>query len=236
MTNTSQYRSWLSLCAVHARWVLRTTWRNGEQLLLVVGLPLAAFIALTRTDLLSTTTPALIITSVMVILATGFTSPAITVAFDRRYGSFAFLGTTPLPRSAIVVGSLAAIVTSTVVAVAVLVALATAFGIDSGISMTLLLVTIIVGLVSVVPWAFVLGGTVRSETVLVIANGIFVLATLFGGVLVPANSLPYGALLAWVPTGAMIELATSGHVASFIVLAVWGLVGGLLAVRLFRWR
>jgi len=236
MSSTIQYRSWLSLCSVHARWVLRTTWRNGEQLLLVVGLPLAAFLALTRTDLLSTTTPALIITSVMVILATGFTSPAITVAFDRRYGSFAFLGTTPLPRSAIVVGSLAAIVTSTVVAVGALVALATAFGIDSGISVALLFVTVVVGLLSVVPWAFVLGGTVRSETVLVIANGIFVLATLFGGVLVPANSLPYGALLAWVPTGAMIELATSGHVASFLVLAVWGLVGGVLAMRLFRWR
>jgi hypothetical protein len=99
-------RPWLDSCRVHARWVLRTTWRNGEQLLLLVGIPLAALLAITQTDLLSTSTPPVVITTVMVVLAAGFTSPAISLAFERRYGSFAFLGTTPLPRSAIIAGSL----------------------------------------------------------------------------------------------------------------------------------
>jgi hypothetical protein len=48
-----EHRPWLTLAGVHARWVLRTTWRNGEQLLLVVGVPIIALLALTRTDLLS---------------------------------------------------------------------------------------------------------------------------------------------------------------------------------------
>jgi ABC-2 type transport system permease protein len=96
--------------------------------------------------------------------------------------------------------------------------------------------TAVLGLAAVVPWAFVLGGTARSETVLVLANAVFVVATLFGGVLVPASSLPYGGFLSWFPTGAMVELATNANIASVAVLVLWSGVGAAVAVRTFRWR
>lgn len=236
MTRELAGRSWITLSAVHARWVLRTTWRNGEQLLLLVGIPLAALFAISRTDLLSTTTSPLVITAVMVVLAAGFTSPAITLAFERRYGSFAFLGTTPLPRSAIVAGSLGAILIGALVAIGVIAAVAAALGGVASTSVIALFSTVVLGLCATVPWAFVLGGTVTSETVLVLANGIFVLATLFGGVLIPASSLPYGGLLEWLPTGALVELATSATITNIVVLLTWAAVGTLLAVRWFRWR
>lgn len=232
-------RSWSTLAAVHARWVLRTTWRNGEQLLLLVGIPLAALLAITRTDLLSTSTPPVVITTVMVVLAAGFTSPAISVAFERRYGSFAFLGTTPLPRSAIIAGSLMAIALSAIMALALLTIIAAVLGEISITDFAVIALTAVLGLAAVVPWAFVLGGTARSEAVLVLANAVFVVATLFGGVLVPASSLPYGAVLAWLPTGAMVDLATNAGnagAASVVVLVAWSGVGAALAVRTFRWR
>jgi ABC-2 type transport system permease protein len=229
-------RPWLGLAAVHARWVLGTTWRNGEQILLLVGIPLAALLAITRTDLLSTSTPPVVITTVMVVLAAGFTSPAISLAFERRYGSFAFLGTTPLPRSAIIAGSLSAIALSSIMALAVLSIIAAALGEIAITDFATIALTAALGLAAVVPWAFVLGGTARSETVLVLANAVFVVATLFGGVLVPASSLPYGDFLSWFPTGAMVELATTPHIASVAVLVLWSGLGAALAVRTFRWR
>jgi ABC-2 type transport system permease protein len=249
VTSTDTGLTWFSLASLHNRWTLAATWRNGEQLLLLVGIPIAAFIAMTRTDLLATDTPALVVTAVIVVLAAGFTSPAISLAFERRYGSLAFLGTTPMPRSAIIAGTLAAITTSTLGALAVVLiaaGLLDGFGDGPSSGLTLggltlggiarLVLSAVLGLCAVVPWAFLVGGTVRSETVLVVANGVFVAAILFGGVLIPAGALPYGALVSWLPTGAMVELAADGTVPSIAVLLAWGLIGSALAVRLFRWR
>lgn len=241
MRPTTERVSWTSLVALHCRWTLAATWRNGEQLLLVMGIPIAALIAMTRTELFSIDTPALVITAVIVVLAAGFTSPAITVAFERRYGSFAFLGTTPIPRSAIITGTLAAIAISTFGALSAVIVVASLVGGNEGTyslsvaSIAWLMIGSLLGLIAVVPWAFVLGGTIRSESVLALANGAFVAAILFGGVLIPADSLPYQVVVAWLPTGAMVDVAESGY-ASIGVLLAWGLLGSALAIRLFRWR
>lgn len=230
MTQSAVAHTW-----THARWVLRTTWRNGEQLLLVIGLPLLAYIAITRTDFLPATPQPLVVVVTMVLMATGFVSPAITLAFDRRYGSFAFLGTTPLSRGSIITGTLVAIAISTTIAIALLSIIAT---VSSGNTppMPWLALATIAGLISLVPWAFVLGGTIRAETVLVVANGFFVVAALFGGVLIPASSLPYGSLLMWLPPGAIVALADGSSPWGAGVLIAWGIVGVLIARRFFRWR
>lgn len=228
-------RSSVALTWAHTRWVLRTTWRNGEQVLLVVGLPLLAYLALTRTDFLPGTTNPIVVVVTMVVVATGFTSPAITVAFERRYGSYAFLGTTPLTRGSIIVGSLAAIGISTLVAVTVVGVIAATFS-DSPPPLGWLAIATVAGLVSVVPWAFVVGGTIRAETVLVVANSVFVVTTLFGGVLIPASSLPYGSFLVWFPPGAIVALADGSTPWAAGVLVAWSAAGTLIARRVFRWR
>lgn len=230
MTESTVAHTW-----AHARWVLRTTWRNGEQLLLVIGLPLLAYVAITRTDFLPTTSQPLVVVVTMVLMATGFVSPAITLAFDRRYGSYAFLGTTPLSRGSIIAGTLVAIAISTTIAVALLSFVATVSSDITPPSQWLALATI-AGLASLVPWAFVLGGTIRAESVLVVANGVFVVAALFGGVMIPALSLPYGSLLMWFPPGAIVALADGTSPWGAGVLVTWGLVGAIIARRVFRWR
>ncbi len=229
-------RSWGTLTLVHARWTFANTWRNGEQLLLLIGLPLAALLALTRTDLIASSTSPLVITSAMVVLGAGFTSPAISIAFERRYGSFAFLGTTPLPRTALISGTLLATALTTLAALVIVASLASALGGVDSANLGNVAVAVMFGLIAFIPWAFVVGGAVRSETVLVLANGIFVVAILFGGVLIPASSLPYGSLLPWLPTGALMDAAVAPSPLNAGVLLAWGVVGTALTVKLFRWR
>jgi ABC-2 type transport system permease protein len=234
MITTHSPQPWVTLAVAHMRWVLRTTWRNGEQILLLIGIPVAAFLALTQTDLLSNAAPPEVITTAMIVLAAGFTSPAISLAFERRYGSFALLGTTPIPRSAIVAGTLAAIALGALIAVAILHVVARVVG--ESTDLPRLIAVTVLGLIAVVPWAFVLGGTLRSESVLVVANATFVVAVLFGGVLIPAAQLPYGQALKWLPPGAVMDFALLPQIRGVVVLVAWGLLGLVVSVRLFRWR
>ena len=234
-------RSWWSMSTTHARWSLRTTWRNGEQLLLVIGIPVIAVLVLTRTDLLASDGPALAVVAALIVLGSGFTSPAITIAFERRYGSYAFLGTTPLPRSAIIAGTLAAIAVTTLVSLGIVVGVwgLSGAGGQSAIESTSwvwLVAGAALGLCAVVPWAFVLGGTLRSEGVLAVANAIFVVAILFGGVLIPAADLPFGAVVQWLPPGAVVQAASGSGPGAALTLLAWGVLGSVVATRTFRWR
>lgn len=230
------FRSWPALAWTHARWVLRSTWRNAEQALLVLGIPVIAYVALSTTDLVTSSNPPLVVTSAMVVLAAGFTSPAITLAFERRYGSFALLATTPLPRSAIIVGTLAAVIVTTTLAVVLLAVLATLIPSPDGIPVSNLFASVVLGLIAVLPWAFVVGGTARSEAVLAIANSIFVVAVLFGGVLVPVGTGLVGSVIGWLPPSNVVQFALTPHVSEALVLVAWGVTGIALASRVFRWR
>jgi ABC-2 type transport system permease protein len=213
----------------------------------VIGIPVIALLALTRTDLLPNSSEPLAVVSAMIVLGSGFTSPAISIAFERRYGSYAFLGTTPMPRSAIIAGTIVAIAISALIAsfvIGVLTPVVQA-GVDPTALARFVLATLL-GLLAVVPWAFVLAGTARAESVLVIANAIFVIAIVFGGVLIPAESLPYGAALTYLPSGAVTEVAQVAQVtqstgagtviAPVLALLGWALAGTALATRVFRWR
>lgn len=231
-----QSRRWPMLAWTHARWVLRTTWRNAEQALLVLGIPVIAYLALSRTNLISSSIPPLVITAAIVVLAAGFTSPAITLAFERRYGSFAFLATTPLPRPAIVVGTLVAVMITTAFSVGLLVGLTILIPGRTSANVIAVAASVILGLIAVVPWAFVVGGTARSEAVLAIANGIFVVAILFGGVLVPVGAGPIGTIIGWLPPSNVVQFATAPQASSALMLLAWGVTGIALASRAFRWR
>ena len=90
--------------------------------------------------------------------------------------------------------------------------------------------------------ALLLAGTLRAEAVLAVANLVWVL--LLGlGVLFPTDLLP-GALAtvaALLPSGALGDAMRTSFVdggwpwAQWAVLVAWGLVGGGLARRFFRW-
>ncbi|HLS50334.1 MAG TPA: hypothetical protein VK024_10110, partial [Actinomycetaceae bacterium] len=102
----------------------RAVLRNGEQLLLTLLIPLIALAGLLRTDLVALPEPRATVAMAgvvaMAVVATAFTSQAIAIAFDRRWGVLRMLGTTPLGPRGLLLGKLGAVLCVLVVQVVIL--------------------------------------------------------------------------------------------------------------------
>lgn len=227
----------------------RTLLSNGEQLLVSVLLPALALIGLSRTSVpdlgdgprVDTVTPGVL---ALAVVSTAFTGQAIATAFDRRYGLLRLLGVTPLGPRGLLAGKAFAVLA----VVAVQVVLLGALGLASGWRPEAAGVPGAVILLVLGAWVFVclalaLAGTVRAEGVLALANLIWVLLVIGGGLLIPTDLLPAGlsSVSAWLPWGALGDgLRTCfldgglpvGHIG---VLTAWGVLGSFVVARTFRW-
>ncbi|MFC4556469.1 ABC transporter permease [Georgenia faecalis] len=225
--------------------------RNGEQLLLTVVLPVLALVALTRTSLVPLPEPradaALAGAVALAVASTAFTGQAIAVAFDRRWGVLRMLSTTPLGPTGLLGGKLGAVLAVIAVQVALLVGVAAALGWrPDGVGPAQLLaavVLVVLGAAAFVSFALLLGGTLRPEGVLAIANLVWVLMAVGGGLVLPLGVLPapLDTVMSLTPPGALGEglrtLATTGlvDVPAVVALLVWTAIGSWLAGRYFRW-
>ena len=233
---------------------LKLLLRNGEQLLLTMFIPITLLIGLTLLPLGSFGAPrvAVFIPAIMAlaVISTAFTGQAIAVAFDRRYGALKRLGATALPVWAIIAGKVLAVVTVVFLQAMLLGGIALALGWRPPVAGLLLgAVIIAVGTATFVAMGLLLGGTLRAEIVLAVANLLwFVFAGL--GALTVATGLQTGTVpkaLSWVarltPSGALTEalsqaVSPSGSVTldwfGLAVLAIWGAVCAAAALRWFR--
>jgi len=224
--------------------------RNGEQLLLTLLLPAIALVVLTTTDVVPLPDPrpaAALGGAWAMAVASSFTSQAIAVAFDRRWGVLRMLATTPLGPQGLLAGKLGAVLIVLVVQTGVLGLLALVLGWRpegvGGAQVVAAAVLMVLGTAAFVAFAMLVGGTLRPEAVLAIANLLFVLMVVGGGLLLPLGLLPapLDSVMAYLPPGALGEalrtLTTEGLVdlAALAVLAGWAVVGSVLATRAFRW-
>lgn len=233
----------------HALWEFRLNIRNGEQVLLLILIPLIVLITLTQTsfiggqrwDISSAFTTVITIST----LAAGFTSLAIATAFERRSGALAFMGTTPLSRGQLVIGKGLATYALSLGSTIVLGLTSIAFGLELSPTMLVIPAVLILGILSVSGFAFFIAGTIRAEAVLALANGIFLVVIFFGGVIfaLPSEAqrvlefFPPLALKNLLDALTMESMPTNGQAAlGVIVLTLWAVVGNLAAARFFKWR
>lgn len=234
---------------VQAAWEMRLLLRNGEQLLLTIVIPIAILLVLALTDLLPSSRsgdvlPVALATVLTVsIISSAFTSLAIATAFERRSGALRLLSTTPLSVRELLAAKLLATVGVTALSAIAVVAVSVILGWRPGPGTAWAIPVLALGVAAWVPWGLALAGALRAEAVLAVANGLFLAFLLFGGVVIPASSLP--AALATVtsalPSGALAEALTaaladgSPNGVAFLVLAAWAAIGSLVAARTFRW-
>jgi ABC-2 type transport system permease protein len=231
------------------RFETSTLLRNGEQLLVAVILPAMALVGLALSHVPSLGPGRRIDVAVpgvlaLAVISTAFTGQAISTAFDRRYGVLRLLGVSPLGRSGLLVAKALAVLTMELLQLIVIGALGLALGWHPqwlGLLPAALLV--LAGTWAFVALALLLAGTLRAEGVLALANLIWVLLLVLGGVIVPPAQLPavLSHVAALLPSGALAnglrEAFIDGRLAviPLLVLVLWGAVATALASRTFRW-
>ncbi len=237
--------------AASTRWraQARVEWRmlmtNGEQLLLTLVIPVAVLVAVVRLDVagVDVATPGVL---ALAVLSSAFTATAISTGFERRALVLKYLGTTPLGRSGLLVGKVLATLALITLQLAVVVAAALALGWSPSAPHPLgLVLAVALGTAALGAWGFALAGLLRAEATLAVANALFLLLMLAGGVVLPLARLPDGlaTVMGLLPSGALGEAlrAVLGQgagmpVSELIVLAAWAAAGSALAARTFRWE
>ncbi len=221
---------------------------NGEQLLLTFVLPMLALIAMARVSWLPLPTSGharidIAVPGVLAVavVSTAFTGQAIMTAFDRRHGVLRLFGTTPLGRG----GLLAARIVAILLVESVQAALIGAAGLALGWSpdWTGVPAAAVVGVLGTAAFAalgLLLGGTMRAEGVLAVANLIWVLLAAAGGLLLPHRGTVAEAV-ALLPSAALGDGLRSALLDGVLpwrdvtVLALWALVAAAATRRWFRW-
>ena len=242
-----------AMVAAQTRMELRLLARNGEQLLITLVIPLLLLVAGTRSGRvvdLGAGRPIDIVTPGVLglaVLSTSFTSVAIATGFERRYGVLKRLGASPLPRWGLLAGKSAAVVVVELVQLLVLACVALLLGWDpaGGLAPWAWLVLLaVLGTAAFGSLGLLIAGTLRAEATLAVANLVYVLLLVGGGLLVPLSRYPDGAqgVLALLPSGALGEGMRSAFedgtvdLLPLVVLAAWAAVGTALTARTFRWE
>jgi ABC-2 type transport system permease protein len=229
---------------------VRLALRNGEQVLLTLLIPLALLVGLTWINVVPLPSPrvASVAPSVLAlaVLSTAFTSQAISLGFDRRYGVIRRLAATALPRWLLVAGRLVAVLGTVAIQMVVLGGTAFALGwrpAAGGLGWALLLV--VLGCAAFGALGILLGGTLRAEIVLAVANIVWFALLLGGGILLPVAQLPgpLAAVATVLPSGALAEgLHTALMEGRFpglhpiLVLLGWAVTAATVAARTVRLR
>jgi ABC-2 type transport system permease protein len=230
----------------------RTTLRRGESLLLTIGIPvgLLVFLSLAKvfpppSGALSYLVPGVL---ALAIMSTGMVSLGIATGFEREYQVLKRLGATPLGRPRLVLAKVISVVVVEVLQVVVIVAAGVALGwrpwAQAGFSAAAL-AGALAGTAAFAGLGLLVAGTLRADIVLALANALWLVLLLLGGMLFPLGKLP-GPLRSaadLLPADALAQvlrgtLGAAGGVPlhSWVVLVAWAVVAPLAAATFFRWE
>jgi len=169
-----QRASFGRMAAAQGRIEAKLMLRHGEQLLVNVLIPAAILLAAHFAPILGENTESdVLVPMVFAVAATGagFTGQAIAVAFDRRYGALKRTGASGVPPWTIIVGKILGVLATVVVQLVVLGAIALALGwrvTPAGAAFGL--ATLLCGVAAFTALGLLMGGTLRAELVLALAN------------------------------------------------------------------
>jgi ABC-2 type transport system permease protein len=240
----------LRMLAAQSATELRLALRHGEQVLLTVLIPIVLLIGLTLLAVVPLPEPRIDAVApgvlALAVMSTAFTGQAIALGFDRRYGVVRRLAATALPRWLLVAGRLVAVLGVVAIQVVLLGTIAAALGwrpAPAGVGWGLVLV--LLGCAAFAALGMLLGGSLRAEITLAVANLVWFALLFAGGIVIPVDQLPgpLATVAALLPSGALAEalrdtLATGRPPAgdAVLVLLVWTVAAGALAVRTVRLR
>jgi ABC-2 type transport system permease protein len=187
--------------AAQARIELLLTTRRGENVLVTILVPLLFLVFFASVRLLPEPASGVRVVDALVpailalsIISTGQVSLGIATAFERSYGVLKRLGGSPLPRWALLGAKTLAIVVTEIVQVLLVALVGGIMGWSPpggiGPAVAAALPWLALGSVAFCAFGLLLAGTLRAEAVLAVANGLYLVFILLGGVIVPLDRLP----------------------------------------------
>jgi ABC-2 type transport system permease protein len=227
--------------------------RQGEQLLVSLGIPLLVLVFFSLVDVLPIPegfaepvdflTPGVLALAVM---SSAMVSLGIGTGFERQYGVLKRLGTTPLGRPRLIGAKISMVLAIEVIQAIVLIAAALALGwrVTSG-DVALAVPAVILGTAAFAGIGLLMAGTLRGTLTLALANGLYIVLLLLGGMIIPLDELPapVRAVAELLPAAALAETLTAAltdganaSAKAWVVLTVWALAAPAAAAALFRWE
>ncbi|MDJ0461757.1 ABC transporter permease [Streptomyces sp. H27-C3] len=224
--------------------------RNGEQLLLTVIIPALLLVLFSSVDIIDTgagkavdfLAPGILALAVM---STAFTGQAIATGFERRYGVLKRLGTSPLPRWALLTAKTLSVLVTEVLQVVLLTVIAFGLGWSPHGSPVAVFLLLVLGTAAFSGLGLLMAGTLKAEATLAAANLVFLLLLVGGGVIVPLDKFPDAAqsVLGLLPISALsdglrdvLQHGAGTPWGGLGILAVWAALGLGAAARFFRWE
>ena len=227
------------------------TLRRGESVLITLIVPVLLLIFFTSLNIVPTTNgsavnfllPGMLALAVM---ATGMVSLGIATAYERYYGVLKRLGSSPLPRSGIIIAKVISVLVLELIQVVILVSIAVIFyGWRPVGSPLLALLVLALGTVTFAALGLAMAGALRAEVTLAGANALYLIFLLISGGILPLSHLPapLAAFAQILPSTALTQAlqATMTHEAAFpgsalLTLAIWAVIILLVAIRTFHWE
>ncbi|MFI6940785.1 ABC transporter permease [Streptomyces sp. NPDC050418] len=238
------------MIAAQAAFETKMLLRNGEQLLLTVVIPSLLLVLFSTVDIVDTgegkavdfLAPGILALAVM---STAFTGQAISTGFERRYGVLKRLGTSPLPRWALMTAKTLSVLAIEVLQIALLAAMAFGLGWSPQGNPLAVVLLLILGTAAFSGLGLLMAGTLKAEATLAAANLVFLLLLVGGGVIVPLDKFPDAAqsVLGLLPISALsdglrdvLQHGAGMPWGNLGILAVWSVLGLGAAARFFRWE
>jgi ABC-2 type transport system permease protein len=235
---------------------LRLLLRNGENLLVALGVPVGILVFFSLVPVIDFERPAVdfLLPGVLAvaIMGSAMVSLGISTGFERSYLVLKRLGATPLRRGELVAAKILAVLG--VQLVQVLVVLGTAFALGwpvdapglgaAPLRWVVVLLGLAVGTAAFAGIGLAMAGSLRASANLALVNALFLVLLLAGGVVFPREDLPGvmeqatvvlpSTALAEVLRGALDEARVAA--APLAVLGAWAAAACALAARVFRWE
>ena len=223
--------------------------RNGEQLLLLVAIPMMLLIFFSQTEFLSTSSensidflmPGILSLAVM---STAMVSLGIATGFERSYGVLKRLGTTPLGTRRLVMAKVVAICIIEIAQLALLIIVGQLLGWKPNrVNLAQVLALLFVGTSCFAGIGLTLAGRLRAEINLATQNGLYLVLLLLGGIFVSNDELPQtlGEVAQVLPSSLLSSLLRDSLsndtivIADAIALGGWAVAACVLAVISFKW-
>jgi ABC-2 type transport system permease protein len=231
---------------------LRLSARRGENVLVTIVIPAVVLVFFASVGILPTIAgrPVDFLlpgSLALAVIAASLVNLGIATGYERHYGVLKRLGGSPLTRGQLLAAKMAAILAVELAQVVLLLAIAVVglgWTAPSSVAPGLFVAVLLLGTAAFAGLGLLLAGSLRAEGTLALANALFLVALLLGGIVVPLDHLPgwLAAPAALLPAAALsdgfrVALGTGGDaVPALVNLAAWGAGAVLLATRTFRWE